>query len=335
MGSGRIGIMGAGSIGCYIGGRLVALGSDVVFIGRPRLGSEVHAHGLHTSGVSEVDTHSSVVRWSEHPRELVGCDAVLVCVKSASTAQVGEALADVLSPEVPVVSLQNGVSNVESLSVHLPLVVPGVVEFNVLSMGEGRFHRGMDGPITIQRHEALESLFFALRATGLPLRTPEDIGPDQWAKLLMNLNNAVSALSGAPTRDLVRVAGYRHIVASIIEEGLAVLDAAGQQTASLQGVPAAWMPRILRLPSPLVRLVAAARMRVDPRARSSMWEDLQKRRITEVPYLNGEIVALAQKVGVPAPLNARIVQLVHEAESAGAGSPGYSAEELWARLTAP
>jgi len=75
-------------------------------------------------------------------------------------------------------------------------------------------------------------------------------------------------------------------------------------------------------------------MKVDPEARSSMWEDLKRGRLTEVEFLNGEIVSLAEKSGVEAPLNRRIVELVHQAEEAGNGSPGLDADALWSALRA-
>ena len=65
-----------------------------------------------------------------------------------------------------------------------------------------------------------------------------------------------------------------------------------------------------------------------------MWEDLDKRRLTEVDYLNGEIVALAQRHGLAAPVNARVVELVHRVEAERAGSPKMSAEALWRALAA-
>jgi 2-dehydropantoate 2-reductase len=64
-----------------------------------------------------------------------------------------------------------------------------------------------------------------------------------------------------------------------------------------------------------------------------MWQDLDRRRPTEVDWLNGEIVRLASASGVDAPLNRRIVELVHAAEREGAGSPRLGPDELWKRVT--
>ncbi len=80
-------------------------------------------------------------------------------------------------------------------------------------------------------------------------------------------------------------------------------------------------------------MIAKAQLTIDPEARSSMWQDLAKRRATEVEELNGEIVRLAAASGASAPLNRRLVDLVHEAERRGAGSPEFSAEALWERIS--
>ena len=154
------------------------------------------------------------------------------------------------------------------------------------------------------------------------------IAPEQWTKLLLNLNNAVSALSGAPTRDMILSRPYRRVIATLINEGLDVLHEAGIRPANFHGVPLRVMSFILKLPTPIVRTVIRAQLRVDPEARTSMWTDLERGRPTEVDFLNGEIVRLADQLGIAAPINQRIAELVHEAERASAGSPQMSAETL-------
>ena len=72
-------------------------------------------------------------------------------------------------------------------------------------------------------------------------------------------------------------------------------------------------------------------MKIDPEARSSMWEDLQRGRRTEVDLLNGEIVRLGAQLDVPTPINQRIVDLVKEAETRG-GAPSLPADELSRRV---
>jgi len=329
----RIGVLGAGSIGCYVGGRLIASGADVVLAGRPRVRDEIAGHGLRLFDVDGAETGVSAdrVTFVTEPAGLAGCDVILCAVKSAQTESAAAEIAAVVGPDAVVVSLQNGVGNAAVLRRALPgrTVLAGIVSFNVVGR-EGSFRQGTSGPLILEASDEprAKELFAAIRRSTLPLRTPRDIVPHQWAKLLMNLGNAISALSGAPTRDLILLSGYRSTLRAVIREALDVLDAADIRPAWLRGVPPWLLARILALPTPVVRVVARAQLRVNADARSSMWEDLERRRTTEVDYLNGEIVRLAERVQVAAPLNRSIVDLVHDVERRAAGSPGMSPEAL-------
>ncbi len=339
----RIAIVGAGSIGCYVGGKLLAAGTtEVVLIGRPRLRDELSTHGLTVKDFDRAVTIPAsqvVVETDVRAPAVAACDAVLVCVKSAQTEEVGAQLAGVLRPEAVVASLQNGVRNADTLRAALGdrRVLATIVSFNVVSKGDGLFHRAMSGPLMLEACDEPRprALVRALAAAGLDVEERADLAPDQWTKLVINLNNAISALSGAPTQQLLLSPGYRRILGAVCSEALAVLRAAKIKPARLRGVPLRVMPTVMRLPTPLVRLVTRTQMRVDPEARSSMWEDLTRGRPTEVDYLNGEIVRIAERSGVAAPLNRRIVELIHAAERAGPGSPGLDAATLWTTIAGP
>lgn len=333
----RIAVIGVGAIGGFVGGRLLASGAQVTLIGRPRVRDEL-AVGMIVRDVDGREVRADKAVVATELSAAAGHDAVLVCVKSAQTEEVARGLAAVLPRDAAVASLQNGLSNAPTLRAHLPerRVLAGIVSYNVVSRGN-LFHRTMNGPLMLEApgdHPHARALVDALVAAGLHVTTHADLAPDQWTKLLVNLNNAVSALSGAPTRELLLSPGYRRVVAAVVAEAIAVLKVAGIKPARLRGVPIGFMPHVMRMPTPVVRVVTRAQMKVDPAARSSMWEDLERRRATEVDFLNGEIVRLADKVGARAPLNARIVELVHAAEAAAAGSPRLSARALWAALHA-
>ena len=354
-----IGVMGAGAIGCFVGGRLAARGADVVLVGRERTKAELVAHGLVLQDLEGPDVRVAVGRarlpslpgpsteapgsegdilFATDASALADRDVVLCCVKSGQTAEAADRLAAVLGANAVVVSFQNGVRNADVLRERLPrhTVLGGIVTFNVVAAGEGVFRRATSGPLVIERREGdarVEALAQSLRTAGFDVVVPRDVRPLQWTKLVMNLNNAVGALSGAPTRDLLFVPGYRRVLAAVIREALAVLRAARVPTARLGPMPVAVFPYVLSLPTPLLRVVASAQVKVDPEARSSMWQDLTRGRATEVDHLNGEIVRLAREHGIAAPLNERTVELVHEVERAGRGSPNLSPEALWSALT--
>lgn len=317
----RIAVMGAGSIGCYVGGRLAAAGADVVLIGRERMGQEIARHGLRLSDYrgGSWPLPPDKVNFSTSAQAAAQAQLVLVTVKSAATGAAGEELARVLQPEAIVVSLQNGIGNAQRLRQHLtgPLVLAGMVPFNVLQRGEGRFHQGTEGELEVEAHTRLLRLADDFIRAGLPLLQHADLLPVQWGKLLLNLNNPINALSNLPLKAQLSQRAYRRCLALAQREGLALLLQAGIAPAKLTALPTAWLPRVLALPDALFRVIAQRMLAIDPLARSSMWEDLQAQRATEVDWINGEIVRLAQGLGRTAPVNARLVELVHAAEQGG------------------
>jgi 2-dehydropantoate 2-reductase len=191
-------------------------------------------------------------------------------------------------------------------------VLAGMVPFNVAEQSAAHFHRGTSGQLMAQNDAALRPWLPAFARAGLPLLLRDDMPAVQWAKLLLNLNNPVNALSGLPLRAQLMVRGYRRVFAALQDEALAVLAAARIEPAQLTPLPARWMPALLRLPTPLFRLAAARTLRIDARARSSMADDLALGRATEIDALCGEVLRMAQGLNLAAPVNARIIGLVHE-----------------------
>ena len=322
----RIVVAGAGSIGCFVGGQIAAAGGDVRFLARPRLRDELAAHGLTVSDREGTTQHLAAqdLVVGTDPTLLGAAEVVLVTVKSGATREIAASILQHAPAAAVVVSLQNGVDNAAILQEALPgrEVVAGMVPFNVAALGEGRFHRGTDGTIVIDAKAA--ALAAALSTPHLPIGTHADMRGVAWGKLLLNLNNALNALAGVPLREELADRAWRRLLASCIDEALAALAAADIRPAKVGALPPALIPKVLRLPDALFRLVAAAQLRIDPKARSSMADDLQQRRLTEIDQLQGRVVALAEAQGTPAPMNRAVLALVKAAEAKGEGSPRLS-----------
>jgi 2-dehydropantoate 2-reductase len=305
-------VMGAGSIGCYVGGRLQAAGADVRWVGRPRVLADLRQHGLVLSESTGATTIFSArqLQLQEQPSAPTGL--VLLCVKSGATASAARQLADVLPAGTPVLSLQNGVANAEVGAQAAPALtwLSGMVPFNVAEQGPGHFHRGTDGVLAAQDHPALQSWLARFAQAGLPLQLHSDLRAVQWAKLLLNLNNPVNALSGQPLRAQLLNRDYRIVLAALQTEALDVMQAAGITPARLTALPPHRMPGILRLPTWLFKGMAAKLLRIDDKARSSMADDLRLGRPTEIDAICGAVVRLAQSRGLMAPCNARMVSLL-------------------------
>ncbi|MCA6118848.1 2-dehydropantoate 2-reductase [Bradyrhizobium sp. WSM 1738] len=325
-----IGIAGAGSIGCFVGGILAAGGRRVALLARPRVIAEIDAKGLRPTSFEGFDQTIARDRFalSENPSIFEDVGIVLVTVKSADTAAMADVIAKHAPPNAVIVSLQNGVGNTAVLRSRLPgrRVLGGMVPFNVIALGEGRFHRATSGDIVIERDEARTAE--KLTVPGLKMRTTDNIEGVQWGKLLLNLNNALNALADLPLRQQLSVRSWRRLFADQVTEGLAAIKAEGIKPVSPTPIPFSWLPSLLRLPDQVFEVLLGRTMKIDPEARSSMWEDLKHGRRTEIEYLQGVITEIAERRGLKAPLSRRIVDLTRQAEREGKGSPGLTPEQI-------
>jgi len=314
----RICVFGAGSVGCLLGG-LLGREAPVVLIGRQRLADEIAVHGLNLTSWrgEQMRLAPGAVRYATDVDAAATADLVLVTVKCVDTEEVAGMLAALLQETAIVISFQNGLRNAEVLRRALPrqIVLAGMVPFNVVRRGEGRFHRASEGELMVESAPALASFAPIFARAGLPLVPRNDMPAVQWAKLLLNLNNPINALSDLPLREELARRDYRRCLALAQREALGALNAAGITPAKLTPLPARWIPPLLEMPDALFRALAAGMLAIDPLARSSMWEDLQARRGTEIDFINGEVTHLARSLGLCAPVNKRLVALIRAAEA--------------------
>jgi 2-dehydropantoate 2-reductase len=323
-------VAGAGAIGCFVGGMLASADRRVALLVRPRVKTEIERFGLRLTDFdgSEQKLGAGQLALSEDPAIFHSAGIVLVTVKSADTADVADQIAQHAPQDAVIVSLQNGVGNVAALHERLGgrRVLAGMVPFNVIAMGEGRFHRSTSGDIHVG--EDADNTAAALSVPGLAIRASRDITGVQWGKLIINLNNALSALSDMPLAAQLANREWRRLFADQMAEGLAALKAAGIAPVSATPIPANWTPTLLRLPNMIFNAILGRTMKIDPEARSSMWQDLKQGRKTEIDYLQGAVIALAEQNNVDVPLMRRIVALIKDAEAAGKGPPGLTPAQI-------
>jgi 2-dehydropantoate 2-reductase len=329
----KIAILGAGSIGLYVGASLCAAGADVMldvmFIGRARLKQQIAQFGITLTDLQQRRQQLSAaqIHFSEQASALATADLILVCVKSHASAAAAEDIARHARPDALIISLQNGIGNADVLRAALPrhAILGGMVPFNVVQMDAGRFHRGTFGELAVEASAKLAPWLAIFAKAHLPLQQSHDFVSLQWGKLLLNLNNAVNALAGISLKAELSQRSYRLCLAILMQEALTTLEHAGIKPAKIAAAPPKLLPFILRLPTPLFKLVAASMLKIDPEARSSMWEDLQAKRSTEIDYLNGAVVQLARQHGMDAPANRNIVRLVKAAEQQASATPAHPA----------
>lgn len=332
----RVAIFGGGAIGCYVGGWLLQAGADVVFIGSARMRERVAAQGLTLSDLRQrrLRLEPAALAYRVEPEAMADADLILVCVKSGATQQAAEAIKSYASASALVISLQNGIGNAGAIAEVNPslTVLGGMVPFNVAQLPDGRLHRATDGEIMVQASPRLAPWLPLFAAAGLPLSQRADFTRVQWGKLLLNLNNPINALSGLPLAIQLGRRDYRRCLGLLIREALQTLRAAHIAPAKVGKVKPEWLPALLNLPDWAFRAVAGQMLRIDPQARSSMWDDLRADRLTEIDYLSGEVVALAASLGRDAPANRRITALVHHVEQKHAREP-IDGARLWRLLS--
>ncbi len=326
----RIVIAGAGSIGCFVGG-LLAARHDVTLLGRARVLDAIRANGLQFSDFAGLDRHVAPgdLRLSQDPACLAVTDLIIVAVKSADTAGMAAQIATHAPRSAPVLSFQNGLAAIDALRAGLPGhdCRAAMVPFNVVPLGPGALHRASSGDIVIGAGPgALEG---PLSVPDLPVIARADITAVQWGKLVINLTNALNALSGLTLREMLLQPAWRRLMAAQMAEALGVLRAAGIPVASTLPVPMGLVPYVLRLPTPVFARVAAQMLTLDPQARSSMAYDVQAGRGTEIDQLQGEILQLAARSGRSAPIVTRVAQAVHDVTARGETAPHLPPDVLW------
>jgi 2-dehydropantoate 2-reductase len=154
----------------------------------------------------------------------------------------------------------------------------------------------------------------------VPTHMSANVHGAHWLKLIVNLNNALPALTDCTVHQVFADDYLRRLGVQLMREGLRVAARAGVRLESLPDV-SVWLARLLGwLPLGLAAGLAAAkasRMQTAWPLLGSTLQSLRRRRPTEIDYLNGEVVRLGRQVGEPTPLNAAVVRLVHQVEQTG------------------
>ena len=317
----RIAIIGAGAIGCALGAMLSRAGHDVTLIGRAAQVEAIRRDGLRVDGALGSFTVPMAAAQTLEFRP----EYAFLTVKTQDALAALQANAASLEG-VTLVTFQNGVRSDALLAdviapqrlisavvnIHANFLAPGAVTLIYPgTLMVGRPFGANDGEVT-----ALAALLGAI----VPTRVSANILGAHWFKLIVNLNNPFPALSDATFHQVYADALLRRLAVRTMLEGLRVAQHAGIRLESLPDTPVALLRLVDWLPLPLAAAVAAAKARrMETRwpLLGSTLQSLRRKRPTEIDYLNGEVVRLGRELGVATPLNAALVDLVHQVERSG------------------
>lgn len=311
-------VIGLGAIGGIIGGLLTKSGEKVILIGKKNQSEEISKKGLKINGINNsilvknvhVSTDFSLISES---------DVIIICVKSQDTENVANELKKYIKKSAFIVSLQNGVRNSKIIKeITGNRVFSGVVLFNALYIKPGEVTLTLKGGLIIETDslykEELESFIKLLTKSGIESRLDANIEGYLWSKLIVNLQNAVTALTGQTIKESLINKDSRATIIATMKEGLNILQKSKTPYKTLPDIdPKVTIRRLTILNSVLLKLGSRI-LKLNANARGSMWQSLYRKRQTEIDYINGEIVNLAKKHNLESPINKKLVELVKEAE---------------------
>ena len=327
-------VLGAGMIGCYLAACLVRADQIVSIVARPKIIDDLKRH------FSISDYEGNAYQVSELPlmlqeEELKAlpkkADILWLTVKCLSLETAIASIRQCITDKTIIICCQNGVANHQVVQHAFPQnqVIRAMVPFNVVTEKAGQFHRGSQGHLILERTEkvnsAIQWLARQIHSEHLPVDTTFDMTAMQWAKLQLNLGNAVCALADIPVKQMLEDSEYRRFIAKMMIELLKVTRKKKIKLPKIANLPNTWIPSVLNLPDWLFKIVAQKMLAVDPKVRTSMWWDLQAGRMTEVDFLNGKVVDTAQEMGITASANSLVLKLIKYAER----GKGVSADEFY------
>jgi 2-dehydropantoate 2-reductase len=302
----RIGVVGAGPVGCVVAAHLAHAGHEVVLCDVvPELLAPAIDPGLRVEGADEVvgrvaSTVQSVDEFAADPPELI-----FVTVKATALPLIANAIESFHRPGVCVVSWQNGIDTEVVLAEHIPSrwVFRAVVNLGVGLPEPGRVHMAFHHPphwLQGLDEEAVadaEGICALLTAAGLPTRRAEKIVDRVWQKSILNAAlNPVCAVTGKTMSQVLHDPFLREMVEGLVKEGVKVARA--------NEINLGWDYYRYGM-----RYLESAGDH-----KPSMLVDIENRRRTEVDYINGQIVEFADRAGIEAPYNAMIRALVKAVE---------------------
>ncbi|KAJ3367667.1 hypothetical protein HDU91_001202 [Kappamyces sp. JEL0680] len=346
----KIAILGSGLIGTYVGLNLLQK-HQVYFIGR----SDRWKHSMDATtqfSTTSLDaafghsSHSGPIHAVTSILELqqLELDFLVVCVKRTglqdAAKQIGE-WAKTQTKLPAICTLMNGVDAGGELKTALmntglssmPVIVEGMWPSNVVQTVDEHsnpvWHMGSSGACYVLDSERGRALADIFNSCGLECKLHPNMVGVQYGKLLMNLNNAVNALSGIPLRQELAIYGYRKILAKCMLEALHVYDRSNITPVSLTNLPFHVLPYVmLYAPSFFFNWLFPRVIQVDDKATSSMYEDLKAKRDTEIEYLQGEIVRLARLADVAVPYCEAVRARILECQTQRSGVPHLAAEDI-------
>ena len=288
-------VIGAGAMGCLFAARLKRAGLEVSLYEKiPERARRIRERGIQVEGVSGAfEVEVPVVSRKPEP----GPDAVLLCVKSYDTEEASNTIAPWLKQETLVLTLQNGLGNLEILErvFGRERVLGGVTSEGATVLDHGRIrHAGLGETSIGPPGDGAEKIVSAFRRAGFTCKAVDHVHPLIWGKLIVNAGiNALAAVTRLKNGRLPQIKATREVMEMAVREAVAVAQA--------KGIP-------LPYPDPIGRVTQVCEATADNVA--SMLQDVRNKKMTEIDFINGAIVREGEALGISTPVNLVLTSLV-------------------------
>ncbi|HSV48316.1 MAG TPA: ketopantoate reductase family protein [Ramlibacter sp.] len=304
----KIAVLGAGALGCTIGGTLAQADNEVVLINR----GQAHVDAINTHGlVMRTPSGEQTVRVSAaaSAKGLGPVDLVIVLVKSFHTEEAMRAALNLVGTDTAVLSLQNGLGHEDILAdmVGREHVLAGKTYVGGVMLAPGRIIAGTDAKETLigeldgSISPRVRRIADTFNAAGLATTVSDDIFAAMWDKLLVNVSTgAVSTITRLAYGPLYRIPEIEATAVAAVQEAMDVARANGVKLGCTDP-RTAWLKAAAGLPDDF---------------KTSMLQSLEKGSVTEVDFINGAVVRWGQRCGLPTPVNATLVACVKGIEAA-------------------
>jgi len=332
----KIAVIGAGAIGSVVGGLLSKAGEDITLIGRKPHVNAINQNGL----VLEGPSGKMVIRVKAAENLDFKPDLALLTVKTQDVESSVRKVQPFLSGTL-VVTMQNGVQSDDLVAGVLGKenIISSVVTFNgeFLEPGKALYSSLFSKTVLLigepfsAKGNRLQSLLTLLNKA-LPTDISADIRGAHWTKLLWNLITAVPAVTGLSYQEGNHYPQIRELNIKLMKEGWEVIRLAGIKTAPVPGFSLSLIEKMAKMPLPesssMMKNIIESGGELP--VLGSILQSVKRGKSTEVDYMNGEIVNLGKKKGIPTPINFLMVELVHQVETTG---KFLTVDELTQRLS--
>lgn len=316
-----VAVIGAGAVGGTLAAALDRAGRDVVVTARGEHLEAIRRDGLLLTG-----------GWGDHRARVTVLetlderpDLAIIAVKAQDADRaVAENASALRGTDVLVV--QNGLGGAERVAAALPesAVLGGLALYAASFLSPGRVAITTPGPTILGAVDAdrdAEGLARVASALGaaMPVTTTTNLVGAQWTKLIVNQVNALPAITGMSVQDVVRVPVLRQVMTASMREAVVVARARGVRFEPMSGLGEGLLTVFSMAPLRWAEILPqqmARRMGSTPNPGSTL-QSIRRGQPTEIDHLNGAVVAEGRAVGLPTPVNERLVALVHEVESTG------------------